>query len=218
MVKIICLANSKKNGDRCIAGIDICTEKWIRPVSGTKDGSISANKRLVNGKEPQLLDILDITVDKTGEDFGFAAENLNIIPGQWQKVGQFVPNQLIKYCNNNLCVLHNAWKFVEVAFLKRLPFSQRKTIQLVYVEKLLIEWDEKKMKWRGSLNNKNSTILNGLPITDPKFIAALRSGYKPQNPCLVTVSLSMPHNPYRIDNWAHGAVCWKLIAGVIDLS
>lgn len=216
MVKIICLANSKKNGDRCIAGIDICTEKWIRPVSRLEDGSIPASKRLINGKEPQLLDILDIPVDKTGENFGFASENLNIIPGQWQKVGQFVPNQLIKYCNNNLCVLHNAWKFVEVTFLKRLPFSQRKTIQLVYVEKLLIEWDEKKMKWRGSLHNINSTILNGLPITDPKFIEALRSGYKPQNPCLVTVSLSLPHNPL-IDNWGHGAVCWKLIAGVIEL-
>jgi hypothetical protein len=113
--------------------------------------------------------------------------------------------------------LHNAWKFVEVAFLRSLPFSQRKTIQLVYVEKLLVEWDEKKAKGRGSLYNQNLPILNGLPITDPEFIAVLSSGYKPQNPCLVTVSLSMPHNPTKIDNWEHGAVCWKLIAGVIEL-
>jgi hypothetical protein len=66
MVKIICLANSKKNGDRCIAGIDICTEKWIRPVSKLQDGKIPVNRSLVNGKEPQLLDILDIPLVVAG--------------------------------------------------------------------------------------------------------------------------------------------------------
>jgi hypothetical protein len=33
MVKIICLANSWKHGERCIAGINPDTKKWIRPYN-----------------------------------------------------------------------------------------------------------------------------------------------------------------------------------------
>ncbi|MFP5272720.1 dual OB domain-containing protein [Coleofasciculus sp.] len=32
MKKIICLANSRKLDERCIAGIDLNTGKWVRPV------------------------------------------------------------------------------------------------------------------------------------------------------------------------------------------
>ena len=31
--KIICLANFWKHGERCIAGINLNTKKWISPVS-----------------------------------------------------------------------------------------------------------------------------------------------------------------------------------------
>ncbi|GAB4552841.1 MAG: hypothetical protein Tsb0014_46510 [Pleurocapsa sp.] len=219
MTQIICLANSKKNCDRCIAGIDIETEKWVRPVclDYPKDGRVPKNIRLINGQEPKLLDVIDIPLDDTGENFGFESENLNILGGSWKKVGRVTPNEILQYRDTSQYILHNTWKFVQESYLKSLSFHKRKTIQLEYVENLFTEWDEEKESWRGSLNNQNYTILNDLPITDPEFIEALEHGYEPQHPCLVTISLGMPYTP-NYDDCEYGACCWKLIAGVIELS
>ncbi len=217
MTEIICLANSKKLNERCIAGIDIKTGQWVRPVclDYPEDGRVPRKIRLINGQEPQLLDVIDIPLDNQGEDFGFESENLNILPGNWKKVGRVTPNKILQYRDTSQYILHNTWKFVQEEYLKNLQFSQRKTIQLEYIEDLFVEWDETK-KWRASLGNGSDIILDDLPITDPEFIEALEYGYEPQNPCLVTVSLGMPYTPY--DDWEYGACCWKLIAGVIELS
>ncbi|MDJ0553135.1 MAG: hypothetical protein QNJ68_01565 [Microcoleaceae cyanobacterium MO_207.B10] len=91
MTQIVCLANSWKNGERCIAGIEISSKKWVRPVSSLNDGRIPFNIRQIQGKEPQLLDILEIPLEDSGPDFGFQSENRSILPGEWQKVGYFYP-------------------------------------------------------------------------------------------------------------------------------
>ena len=64
--RILCLANSRKRTERCVAGIEIIDHKpagWIRPVSGRPDHEISPKeRRLTNGDEPRLLDLIDIPV------------------------------------------------------------------------------------------------------------------------------------------------------------
>ncbi|MBD0345112.1 MAG: hypothetical protein ICV63_09890, partial [Coleofasciculus sp. Co-bin14] len=49
MTQIICLANSWKHGDRCIAGINSLKGQWIRPVSHLPDGRITKEMRLIGG-------------------------------------------------------------------------------------------------------------------------------------------------------------------------
>jgi hypothetical protein len=215
MVKIICLANSKKNGDRCIAGIDIDTGRWVRPIytnsTNPKDGRIPREIRLINGEEVKLLDVIDIPLHKTGEDFGFESENFNILPGQWKKIREVSPNELYKFLDNRF-ILHNCIKYITVPFLQSLPFEQRKTIQLVYTQKL--QTTRSNDNWKGSIDNDVNSKLKEASITDPEFINKLNSGYKPGNPCLVTVSLSMPWRP---PDWEGEDPCWKLIAGVVEL-
>jgi hypothetical protein len=74
---------------------------------------------------------------------------------------------------------------------------------------------EEDYKWKGSFQTSNGQIKNA-SITDLVFLEKLKSGYRPNGPLLVTVSLSMPHEP-DIVNWDKGPVCWKLIAGVIEI-
>ncbi|MCJ7778229.1 MAG: hypothetical protein MUP16_07945 [Sedimentisphaerales bacterium] len=62
MARIICLANSYKHGGRCIAGIDQDTGKWIRPVPDSKGGAVTSAMRLIDGKEPQILEIIEIPI------------------------------------------------------------------------------------------------------------------------------------------------------------
>lgn len=224
MVKIICLANSWKHGERCIAGINPDTGKWIRPICDRfpNDGRVPENIRLINGKEPALLDILEIPLNDTIldlKDLDFECENLTIGEGKWHKLGVVKPTDLLKYCDNSQYILHNDRRYVTVPYLRSLPFEKRQTLQLIYVNKLDIFGQPNSIghtNWRASLITKNGKILNNIKITDPVFLKQLDNGYLPHNPCLITVSLSMPFIPY--DDWEGGDPCWKLIASVMELS
>lgn len=217
MTRIICLANSWKHGDRCIAGIELGTGKWIRPISDLEGGRIPKTMRLVNGIEPALLDILDIPLAEPNADF--ACENWTIAPGKWQRIGQVQPGELLKYCYDHAHILHNDDRYVPAPDLQALPVSERRTLQLICVKEVRISRsirEEGGIKWRGTLITTTGQTLTSAPITDPVFKKGLELGYRPENPCLVTVSLSLPYKPD--DEWEKEDPCWKLIAGVIELS
>jgi hypothetical protein len=217
MTQIICLANSWKRGDRCIAGINSLKGKWIRPVSSLPDGQIPKEMRLIDGREPALLDVLEIPLAKTGPDFGFECENFSVLPGKWRKVGQVPPAYMNKYCDQEEYILHNEQRYVTVQFLQSLPVEQRRTLQLVKALEFSVRNTGKRFeggeKWEGSILTTTRQRLT-TTITDPVFTRKLELGYRPQNPCLVTVSLSMPWRPI---DWEGGDPCWKLIAAVVEL-
>jgi hypothetical protein len=224
MTYIICLANSWKRGERCIAGIEPSTNRWIRPVCSQypQDGRVPENVRLIHRREPKLLDIIDIPLADTGPDFGFECENLTILPGQWQKVGRVEPVDLLPYCSNSPQILHNDRRYVKVSFMQSLPFEQRETLQLIYVSELRVNREiisqngQPRARWKGTMITANGRISDSLTITDPELFQRLEWGKIPQYPYLITVSLSMPFKPS--DDWDEGDCCWKLIAGAIELS
>ncbi|MGK7939178.1 MAG: hypothetical protein AB4062_03295 [Crocosphaera sp.] len=219
MTEIICLANSWKKEERCIAGINPQTGAWIRPISlqYPHDGRVPADIRLIEGEEPKLLDLLDIPLEDQGDNFGFESENLYITSGKWRHLKSIPATDLIPYCSQTPHILHNSWKYVTVPYLQQLPLQQRHTLQLVYAEEVIIHGDIRSTgtRWKGSLITEYGQQLSNASITDPKFVDKLDQGYLPSNPCLVTVSLSMPHCP---PDWDKAAPCWKLIAGVVELS
>ncbi len=217
-MKIVCLANSWKRGERCIAGINQNTKKWIRPVYPLypQDGRIPKDIRLIQRREPTLLDILDIPLEKNGLNFGFESENVTIAAGKWRRLGEVQPTDLLEYCHNYNYILHNSERYVTVPYLKSLPLSERRTLEFVYATKLSVHGipTGEGIKWRGTLTTETGLRLINASITDPVFVQKLSYGYRPQHPCLVTVSLSMP---YRFEDWEEDDPCWKLIAGVIEL-
>ncbi len=217
--RIVCLSNSWKLEERCIAGIDLGGGNWIRPVCDSlypKDGKVPRLARLIEGKEPELLDILGIPLADTGNDFGFECENLSVLPGQWKLLGRVHSSELVGYCGSFPQILHNSSKYVNPSWLKTLPFQQRRTLQLVQATSISVTKSSSgNTGWRGSLQTSNGQALRDAKITDPVFAEKLESGYQPTGSCLVTVSLSMPWAPQ--DNWEGEEPCWKLIAGVIEM-
>jgi len=62
--QIVCLANSYKHGNRCVAGLDLRTREWVRPVSQLPDGSLEPRQyRLDDHTETRLLDVIEIEVE-----------------------------------------------------------------------------------------------------------------------------------------------------------
>lgn len=218
MARIVCLANSWKRGERCIAGIDLATGRWVRPVTGTADGSVPRHVRAIGKREPALLDVIDIPLDATGPDYGFECENRLILPGRWYLAGRATADSLRRYLLPGRPILHTATRTVTVAFMQTLPFDERRTLQLVEATDFAVSGSARQHSdqrvWRGSFSAPGGGRLEA-NITDPVFSARLSAEIVPSAHCLLTISLSLPWRP--ADRPDAPESCWKLIAGVIDL-
>jgi hypothetical protein len=62
--RIVCLANSRKFGGRCIAGKEVGPRfvgAWVRPVSSGDTTELAREeRRYADGKDPKVLDVLDV--------------------------------------------------------------------------------------------------------------------------------------------------------------
>lgn len=85
--EIICLANSiKKYPCRCVAGIDIETGQWIRPVSERGSGELSEQHYTTEqGHEPTPLDVLRVYLEEPAPT-PTQPENWALTDRDWQLI------------------------------------------------------------------------------------------------------------------------------------
>lgn len=214
MAQIICLANSKKEGERCIAGVDVQTGEWIRPVSSREDGAITSEMRLIDGREPQLLDILDILLEISGPDEGFQPENRLLRNGPWKRIGRIKPEDLLEYCEKDPLILHNRLDYVPFRYFSTMPRIRWKSLQLVHNKRVVFRsgtW-RGRVRWRASFRYGRLFPRLDLRITDPVILRRLSDGEQLNSDCILAISLAMPWSP----NSATAKRCYKLIAGVVE--
>jgi len=126
MAEIVILANSVKPGGHCIAGIDINSGEWIRPV-GENPRAIPPN--IANNIE--LLEVLDIPLSNRIPKDKYHRENRFVSSWEWKKLGRMSPADIMQYCENTSPILHNNSDRVEPSYLERLPFHQWKSLQII---------------------------------------------------------------------------------------
>lgn len=95
---IVCLANSRKLSERCVAGKEIVAGSaigWIRPVSSRPGGAISAGeRRYEGGGDPQVMDLVDVPL-LFAEPDGPQTENWRLdTTRRWRKSGSAGWNDL----------------------------------------------------------------------------------------------------------------------------
>jgi len=88
---IICLANSRKNGESCIAGKEIKNNQigqWVRPVSGRLKGGITLEEQAYGIESyPKLLDVIRVPIIRVCPSV-YQNENWLIEPKiRWEKTG-----------------------------------------------------------------------------------------------------------------------------------
>jgi hypothetical protein len=218
-MKIICLANSRKHGNHCIAGIAAPGGAWLRPISTLPDGALPREAILVEGREPQLLEVLDVPLaGGAARDFGFQPENHLLGDGAWRSEGTVSPFVALSSCEHLEYLLHGPGDRVSYSWLKALPADERRSLQLAHV------WD---VSFRVSATAKGSPQVRALftyagtggrrtrynlVVTDPAVEARIREGDRYRRHCLLAVSLGMPYPPE-----AREPDCFKLVAGVVEI-
>jgi ATP-dependent DNA helicase RecQ len=216
--RILCLANSRKHGAYCFAGINLDTGTWVRPVSQLSDGRVERSTMLIDNRMPKPGDIVEIPLADSGPDFGFECENRTIREGMWRIIDVLQPRRILPFCTSQRMILHNGEKNVSLQYMQSLPADQRQTLQLV--EAFEFEAFSTGLsaqgghKWNGSFVSQSGERLT-TRITDPVLLEKLEQGYIPGAHAIITVSLSMPFVPEA--DQSQGPACWKLIAGFIEL-
>lgn len=206
MAQIICLANSFKRGGRCIAGIDLETGNWIRPIGSGHEGAIGC-ERLIDGTEPHLLDVLNIPIGNNADNLSCQPENRILQSGPWKKVGEMTEDEVMQYIENTTCLLHNNEKKVFLfEFQDDIPESNWKSLQLIHVENARFyknPWN----KTECSFSYSGHRYL--LPVLCPEGDEQIGS----RGNYLLTISMGGPYRRKQEDELA----CWKMVAGVIEL-
>lgn len=209
MARIVCLANSYKHQGRCIAGIDIDTGKWVRPVPQNRDTIY--NERFIDGKyEPQLLDLLEIPIGDQAPDKGCQPENRYLSQGVWRKIRRLSLIDIERYIEDTPDLLHNQESKVDPDIFLQIPHNQWKSLQLISVNGLSF-----------SLNQWKKThctfiyygVSYNLKVTEPVIIDKIKNRDSVSRKCLLTISLATPWAAQKNEK----LYCWKMIAGVIEL-
>jgi hypothetical protein len=232
-LQFLCLAASRRDGGSCIAGIDLASRKWIRPVNAGTQGAFADHELIVLEAGTQKrrfiapLDVLHLTLDGPAGEKGQ--------PENWtMKTKSFDdPNIVIRRLNGREIIgelrdcLDHSDRLLHT-YTDSLTESEVKSRPLTH-SLALIEPD--RLHWRMNENRKFSNSLQvradflfaqtpySLVVTDPNWEARCRPlglGMHPHSTLesvageqvLLTVSLAgIPLHGYH----------YKLVAAVIIL-
>jgi hypothetical protein len=85
--EIVILANSFKHGGRCVAGISMRSDDWVRPVSTHPHGELYPYHYRVDGQDVELLDVVGFEHGDIARD-PCQPENVEVGDGRWWRTGR----------------------------------------------------------------------------------------------------------------------------------
>jgi len=213
MARLVCLANSERPGGQCIAGIDVDTGQWIRPVPRDAD-ALRISRCIIGGKLLEPLHIFQLELDRPKEIPRFQRENRLIKNWNWSIIGRHFKAELLDYCDETSPILHSASDRVSPADLEKLPPERWQSLQLVRARRLKCEHDPRNpIRWRAHFQDRDGNEYS-LPITDGAIRGRLQCGDRFGGECLLTVSLT---KPWLAPNSSQAEWCYKVVAAVIEL-
>ncbi|MBQ7703810.1 MAG: hypothetical protein IJT73_00030 [Selenomonadaceae bacterium] len=98
---IVILAKSSKYGNYCVAGIELATNKWIRPISHDEkieDAVTAAELTYADNTEAQILDVVEIDFEDTPAQNKIQPENFYFKNSTWKKFGSWNLSDIENFC------------------------------------------------------------------------------------------------------------------------
>jgi hypothetical protein len=215
LTRFVCLANSYKEGGRCLAGIELDADhdpvivngrpKWIRPVCATAHGQVPNQMA-----EPfQMLDIVELQVTKPQPE-NYQSENVLFSEDSIRTIAGFDRRKLRAFCENPHFIFVNQYPSLSGEEIKNLTHSLLliKPEKFEVVNKVYEDSDQPKQRLVFHFNGFDYDF----SITDPIF---LRNNQR---------------NPHFIKRLNEVVLClsvgikfpmtnkhYKLVAGIISL-
>lgn len=220
--RIVCLANSRKEGDRCIAGKEILEDGrsggWVRPVSDREDEAVNESERQYDeGTEPRLLDIIDVPL-REPRPKGYQRENWLLDPShRWKMIRHIGVHELAQFTDTPVPLWINGY-YTHHGRNDRLPLERAEpldgSLRLIRVGKLVldvfaprIEQGDFKRRIKGEFRYAGEDYR--LWVTDPVYEETYLNRPNDRHQlgeCFLTVSLGEPYQGYA----------YKLIAAIIQ--
>lgn len=219
--ELVCLANSRKLGARCIAGIDLAERVWRRPVSGLPGGELQAEDyTLDNGQPVKPLDVFHVRVAQRAST-QYQPENWTITSDPWRYLRKLRRDEalelLTSFAVSGPVLLRGTGDRIAESELLASPIEH--SLAIVRPRNLRFFIDT---SFTGKRQTRAWFTLSGqsyyLSVTDPTWEHRLSSepvgevadatvGIGPRNRVFLTISLG---EPFR-------ECCYKLVAAVIVL-
>lgn len=210
---LVILAKSAKYGNYCVAGIELSTNKWIRPISHDKtieDAVTAAELTYADNSEAQILDVVEIDFEDTAVGNAIQPENL-YFSGKWQKLGHWNLADVEKFCgvDNVDVIFYDTSRRLELATIDL--FDRKKSLLLLPIENISIvtEIRDNAKKFHANFNYGGVSYerfgVGDIALRE-KFADRECGKFFVAEKAVATFSLT---NPFR-DNR-----CYKIIAGLL---
>ncbi len=220
MAQVLVLANSRKNSGRCVAGVDLVTRKWVRPVGVRPTGELARPEYTVlsGSASTEVLpgDVVEMPLGQSRASV-YHPEDIQIA-GPWTLLEHWGPSQVLHEMEH--LVQHNAPLFgsaddrLSVSGIRN--SSNHSSLQLALSDLSTFFWTTSMSgtpQLRGAVKTGDTWV--DLSVTDSRIESELR-GHQPTKVanCLLTISLGVPFHPQG----ATEDFCFKIIAAVMPLS
>jgi len=214
MARFVCLANSFKEGGRCLAGVELDTSnnpvinnghpKWIRPICNTPHGEVHTH--LVS--HINILDIVEVEITDYPDGNNYQSENAFFREKSINVIGEFDRNQLDRLCDNRNLIFGNRGKAIPEEAIGNMSYSLMfiKIDQFEVIEKTYDD-NPNRPKTRLVFSYNGNTY--DLPITDPVFLHHYQTNpnfLNNQNQIYVSLSIAVEWKGWY----------YKLIAGILN--
>ena len=212
MARLVCLANSIRHDGRCVAGIDLDTGEWVRPVP-PGGGGIPYQRTCINGQTVELLDVVEIGITNTNPGTKYQCENREMRDRPWKLLDKMEPQDILQYCDDTTPILHTDADRVSPEVLEALDPDEWTSLHLVRARRLSFAHDYfNPQRWRAHFQDSAGNMYS-LKVTDPVASNSLRQGDKFDKQSILTVSLVEPWAP---SDGSLPELCYKLVAAVIE--
>ena len=210
---IVILAKSAKYGNYCVAGIELSTNKWIRPISHDEkisDAVTAAELTYVDKTEIQIFDVVEIDFEDTPVENEIQPENFFFKDKKWQKLGRWNLADFENFCGYDKTdfIFYDTSRRLEISTLDK--FEKNKSLLILPVENILVgkEFRNDEIKFYanfsyGGINYKNFSV--GDISLRQKFSEEPCGEFFVTEKAAATFSLT---NPYK-DNR-----CYKMLANL----